>query len=209
MLRGASSLAGPVVAILVACGAGTPSSAAGPEVSKRTVEERMPDGSLRKTTVTVTRKVVDAPAPPDRPADPYPADGRVRYNVEQLNAYRARAGVGPLRYDAAVGAFATEGSTELAADHRAHAYFKAHVAGSRAFGPRSAENQGDPDGVPSMDPDAARNGRKQIDVMLKLMFDEGPGGGHHDNMLDPRYKRVGVGVVDRGGRLYLTNDFSD
>ncbi len=60
-----------------------------------------------------------------------------------------------------------------------------------------------------MDPDPVKSGKKQIDVMLKLMMDEGPGGGHHDNMMNPKFRRVGVGLVDVGGRLYMTNDFSD
>jgi uncharacterized protein YkwD len=40
------------------------------------------------------------------------------------------------------------------------------------------------------------------------MIDEGPGGGHHDNMLNPKFRRVGIGLVIDGNELYLTNDFS-
>ena len=77
------------------------------------------------------------------------------------------------------------------------------------FGSRSAENQGDPGGVPSMDGDPVKNGKKQIDILLKIMFDEGPGGGHYDNMMNARFRRVGIGLHYAGGKLYLTNDFSD
>jgi hypothetical protein len=45
--------------------------------------------------------------------------------------------------------------------------------------------------------------------MLKMMMDEGPGGGHYDNMMNPRFRRVGIGLFDSGGKLYMTNDFSD
>jgi hypothetical protein len=42
------------------------------------------------------------------------------------------------------------------------------------------------------------------------MFAEGPGGGHYDNMTDPAFARVGIGLVlDGTGRLYFTNDFSE
>jgi len=41
------------------------------------------------------------------------------------------------------------------------------------------------------------------------MYDEGPGGGHYENMINPKFKRVGIGLVYVGDKLYLTNDFTD
>lgn len=179
----------------------------GAKTEQRVIIEKLPNGTVKKTTITVTRR--EAPPPPARPADPYPADARVRHNVEKVNAYRAKQGLEPLLYDAKISAFARAGSERLARDHQPHAHFAAHAKGAPGFGSRSAENQGDPSGVPAMDSDPVASGKKQIDVMLKLMFDEGPGGGHHDNMMNPRYRRIGVGLVDVGGKLYMTNDFSD
>jgi hypothetical protein len=153
--------------------------------------------------------MVPAPPPPPRPADPWPSDARVRYNVERINAYRAQKGLEPLLYDAKISSFARAGSERLAHDHVPHANFAANAKGAPGFGSRSAENQGDPHGVPSMDANASVSGKKQIDIMLKLMMDEGPGGGHYDNMMNPRFRRVGIGLVDVGGRLYMTNDLSD
>ena len=216
-----------VVAVLVAaCGGSSPPAGSpgappppapdakaapgdGATTEQRVVVEKMPDGSTKKTTITVTRRVVEAPSPPARPADPYPGDARVRYNVERVNAYRAQKGLEPVLYDAKVSAFAIAGSERLARDHHPHAHFMTGTKGAPGFGPRSAENQGDPNGVPAMDADPTASGKKQIDVMLKMMFDEGPGGGHYDNMMNPRYRRIGVGLVDVGGKLYMTNDFSD
>ncbi len=215
-----------VLTVLFACGEGTssgrpptharaggsgatPASAEGATTEQRVIVEKMPDGSTKKTTITVTKRTVEAPAPPPRPADPFPADARVRHNVERVNAYRAQKGLEPLLYDAKISAFARAGSERLAKDHVAHAHFAANAKGAPGFGSRTAENQGDPNGVPAMDADAVTSGKKQIDVMLKLMMDEGPGGGHHDNMMNPRYRRIGVGLVDVGGKLYMTNDFSD
>ena len=47
-----------------------------------------------------------------------------------------------------------------------------------------------------------------IDESLQMMMDEGPGGGHHDNILDPAWGKVGLSALVVNGRLYLTNDFS-
>ncbi len=180
-----------------------------PQVEKKVIVQRMPDGTIKKTTVTVTKRTVEAPPPPPRPADPYPSDPRVKYNVDRINAYRAQKGLPALLYDAKISAFARAGSERLSRDHVPHAHFAANQRGAPGFGSRSAENQGDERGVPALDPDPSKSGKKQVDEMLKLMMDEGPGGGHHDNMMNPRYRRVGIGLVDAGGKLYLTNDFSD
>jgi uncharacterized protein YkwD len=202
--------------LLVACGpkndggAASPASANdGEVVEQKVVVQKMPDGSIKKTTITTTKRTVEAPPPPPRPADPWPSDPLVRYNVDKINAYRAAENLPALLYDAKISSFARAGSDRLASDHQAHANFREHAQGAPGFGSRSAENQGDPNGVPVLDPDPAANGKKQIDVMMKLMMDEGPGGGHHDNMMNPKFRRVGVGLVTSGNKLYLTNDFSD
>ena len=210
--------------LLIACGGSGPSSSAtktpdskaassnGEVVEEKVVYEKMPDGSTKKTTIRTTKRKVEAPPPPPRPEDPYPGDPLVKYNVEQINKYRSTKGLGPVLYDSKISSFATRGSQQLSKDHTPHAHFAANATGSTpppGFGSRSAENQGDPSGVPSMDADAGKNGKKQIDIMLKMMMDEGPGGGHYDNMMNPKFRRVGIGLVYAGGKLYMTNDFSD
>jgi uncharacterized protein YkwD len=37
---------------------------------------------------------------------------------------------------------------------------------------------------------------------------EGPGGMHHDALLRPDWRKVGVGIVRSDGRMYFTVDFS-
>lgn len=184
------------------------SAPSGARVERRTVVEKTPTGT-RTTVITTTTRTVEPTPPPARPADAYPAEALVKYNVDLVNGYRSRAGVPPLLYDAKVSAFAHQGSQRLASDHVPHAHFAANARGAPGFGTRSAENQGDPSGVPPMDADPTTSGQKQIGIMMKLMMDEGPGGGHHDNMLNPRYRRIGIGLFTAGGKLYLTNDFSD
>lgn len=181
----------------------------GPSTSDEVFVEKMPDGSLRKTTIRTTKQFVEAPPPPARPADPWPSDALVKYNVDRINAYRAQANLTPLLFDAKMSAFARNGSSRLANDHVPHAHFRENARGAPGFGSHSAENQGDPVGVPAMAAAPAANGEKQIDLLMKLMMDEGPGGGHHDNMMSSRFRRVGVGLVYAGKKLYLTNDFSD
>lgn len=180
---------------------------------KQVIIEKMPDGSIKKTTITTTHKVVPATPPPARPADPYPSDPLVRYNVERVNSYRARKNLSPYLYDQKISDYAMAGSQQLSRDHNAHAHFKTLPQGQPGFGSKAAENQGDPNGVPQLDPDKIKNGQKQIDTMLELMFAEGPGGGHYDNMMSSELRRIGVGVFYSGPnqdrRLFLTNDFSD
>jgi hypothetical protein len=210
----------------IACGGSSSSPATTPGGSSRdgdadgdgdvkeTVKiERLPDGSIKKTTTRTTRRVVPAAPPPPRPADPFPGDPLVKYNVDRVNAYRAKGGLAPLLYDAPISRFALAGSEQLARDHTPHAHFAASGKGAPGFGSKAAENQGDPGGVPPLGASAAGDrtkiGQQQIDLMLKLMMDEGPGGGHYDNIMNPGYRRVGIGLAYVDGRLYLTNDFSD
>lgn len=199
------------VALAACSGSAPPTRATNDKVEERVITERMPDGSVRRTTIRTTTKTVPAAPPPARPADPWPADPLVKYNVDRVNAYRAKKGLAPLLYDAKISTFAIRGSEQLARDHTPHAHFKANAQGTppEGFGSKAAENQGDPGGVPALDPNAAKNGPKQIDMMLKLMMDEGPGGGHYDNMMNGAFRRIGVGLVYVGGKLYMTNDFSD
>lgn len=221
MLRGASWVLIVILSSFVlACGPSSSSGSThhpgrgrghekGDDVEERVVIEKQPDGSIKKTTIRTTKRVVAAPPPPPRPADPYPNDPLVKYNVESVNTYRAQKGLPALLYDASISNFARRGSEQLSRDHSPHAHFAANAQGAPGFGSKSAENQGDPNGVPSLDADATKNGKKQIDIMLKLMMDEGPGGGHYDNMMNARFRRIGIGLFYAGGKLYMTNDFSD
>jgi uncharacterized protein YkwD len=210
------------VVALAACGgkkeAASPSTTSGgSDGTTTTTETRVveKDGKKYVETITHTKKVVQPESPPDRAADPYPSDPLVKYNVDAINAYRKKHGAPMLKYDAKISVFATAASKQLSQDHKAHNYFNAHVkdalgnTAKTGFGSRGAENQGDWDGVPRMDKDNLVNGKKQIDVMMKLMYDEGPGGGHYENMINPKFKRVGIGLLYVGDKLYLTNDFSD
>ncbi len=64
-----------------------------------------------------------------------------------------------------------------------------------------------------MDQDPTQNELDQIDAIQAAMFAEGPGTGeahgHYTNMMNAQYTRLGVGLLEVSGQLYLTNDFSN
>ncbi len=147
-------------------------------------------------------------AAPERPAA---VGGFEQYNLDRINAYRQAAGVPPLVLDAQLTTFARQGSTQLMRDHVPHAHF-AQAGDSlwhQGFRNGAAENQGANTGWPRAASDATQNEKRQIDEILAAMMREGPGGGHHDSILNPKLKRLGTGLAEDGeGKLYLTNDFS-
>lgn len=212
-----------VVAVLSACGpkrdAASSHEPPAAGTGEKTTTEVVTGKDGHKYVVTHTSKTIPAPTPGERPADTYPSDPLVQYNVDRINDYRKKHGRAAVVYDAKISAFASNGSKQLAVDHKSHAHFNAKIKGALSdpdamkgksgFGSRGAENQGDWDGIPRLAPDKLENGKQQIDITLKLMMDEGPGGGHYENMLNPKFKRVGIGLVYVGDRLYMTNDFSD
>jgi hypothetical protein len=144
-----------------------------------------------------------------------PASGTAlqRHTLDRLNEYRASVNSPPLVLDERLNAFAQAGSEQLAQDHVPHLHFnEAVVAGTLfttdGFEETAGENQGDPFGWPPRG-----SVEEQIDEILEAMFDEGPGPGplhgHYENIVNPEFTRVGVGLfLDGDGRLYFTNDFS-
>lgn len=140
----------------------------------------------------------------------------LKYNLDVVNFYRATKGIAALKLDTQLNTFAQAGSVQLAKDHIPHKHFSS--AGttifSLGFKTMAAENQGDPNGWPVLNAkDASLNEKAQIDAIQKAMFAEGPGTGaahgHYTNMMNAKYKRIGVGLYTVAGKLYLTNDFSD
>jgi hypothetical protein len=142
-----------------------------------------------------------------------------KHNLSVVNAYRAKKGVAPLKLAASLSSFAHAGSAELEKNHEPHAHFiaaaKSGAIWHDGFKTMAGENQGDPHGWPELVAnDPAKNEDAQIDAIQKMMYAEGPGTGeahgHYENMMNPKFHRLGVGLVRAsGGKLYLTNDFSD
>ena len=148
-----------------------------------------------------------------------PPDEFKVHNLDVFNMNRAMLNKKPLVLDAKLSAFALAGSTELSMDHMPHQHFITALNNNTlehaGFGSDEGENQGDPTGWTVLAPfDPTKNELAQIDAIQLVMFNEGPAGdaGEHDhylNIIKTDYTRLGVGLLEVGGRLYLTNDFSN
>jgi Cysteine-rich secretory protein family len=143
-------------------------------------------------------------------------------NLDVVNMYRATLNVPPLVLDHELCAFALAGSQELSMDHMPHQHIIDAINDNTlmqdGFGSEVAENQGNADGWMRLALDPTTNETDQVNATLQYMFNEGPpddggdAGGEHDhyvNMMNPVYTRLGVGLLEVGGLLYLTNDFSN
>ncbi len=138
-------------------------------------------------------------------------------NLDDINMYRATLNIPALLLDQQLCTFALAGSKQLSQDHSPHAHFIA--AGNNGtlwtsgFKSMAGENQGDPNGWTVLNQNPVTNELMQIDAIQKAMFNEGPGTGqahgHYMNMMNAKFKRVGIGLLEVNNKLYLTNDFSD
>lgn len=136
-------------------------------------------------------------------------DEHVQHNLATLNMYRAQAGAPALTLDDTLSTFSTTASDMLESSGQAHGYFvsqsQSGALWNEGFCNTAAENQ-----APGWS--IAQNGGDEdatIDAVLAAMMAEGPGGGHHDNILATSSTRLGVGlVVDAQQALWFTNDFS-
>jgi uncharacterized protein YkwD len=131
------------------------------------------------------------------------SDPHAQHNLDTLNNYRVQAGAPALAISDELSRFSYEASVAFAQPGaQAHAYFlgAGDCIWQDGFCSNAEENQA-PD-WPAADVDAT------IDAILQAMMDEGPGGGHHDNIMDPNNRLVGIGLFLQNGRLWLTNDFS-
>jgi hypothetical protein len=159
------------------------------------------------------------PPPVDAGVDAPPNDGFDQFqhrNLDDINGYRATQNLTPLVLDRQLSDFASAGSQELSQDHLPHQHFidasNNGTLWTSGFNGNAEENQGDPNGWYVMSQDPVQNELMQIDDIQQQMFNEGPGTGdahgHYMNIMDPNNRRVGVGLLEVNGQLYLTNDFS-
>ena len=132
-----------------------------------------------------------------------PAQEIIAFILTSLNNYRAQNQREPLVLDQKLSAFAQEATQEFVTTGTAHGRF-ARLAGQLTqygFCNAAAENQGW--GYAPDDPEPT------IRAILQGMMDEGPGGGHYENILNANHKRVGIGFLRNEDQIYLTNDFSN
>ncbi len=191
---------------LAACAPARPARAVRPPAARIVVVR--PQSIRRPLHLGRVRHVSAAPtATPSVPAD---TDRFARYTLDRINEYRAREGLAPLTLDARLSAFALEGSRESKAGGPAHGHIahasKAELDQAGFTKGFWAENQGWSSRA-AADPTA--NEEKLIAGLLQGMMNEGPGGGHHDNILSKGARRLGVGIImDADGGITMTNDFA-
>jgi hypothetical protein len=113
-----------------------------------------------------------------------------------VNHVRAQDAVPPLAADFALTAFAQDGSKQLLRDHLPHG----HIAADPTACIGCDEVQDDPNGYPTGPVE------RQIDGILDDLFREGPGGANHDVLVNPRWHRIGIGLANAGGPMFLTID---
>jgi uncharacterized protein YkwD len=141
-------------------------------------------------------------APSSAPLQPDPemdAEEAHDYVLGYVNGVRKLNGVAPIVRDDTLDAFALAGSDELSQDHKAGQHLADHGA---ELGATHGELQGPPDGSSS------GSLQDQLAGTLLRWMGEGPGGMHHDLLLKPEWRKLGVGIVSRGGRTYFTVDFA-
>jgi uncharacterized protein YkwD len=153
------------------------------------------DNDDQYSCVSVTAAPPTGPAPAPEMSE----DDARDYVLGYVNGVRKLNGTGPLVRDESLDTFARAGSDELAQDHRPSQHMIDHAREIRAG---SVEVQGSPDGSP---PGSVQD---QIAEILLRWMGEGPGGIHHDAILRPEWRKVGVGIATSTGRMYFTVDFS-
>jgi hypothetical protein len=135
--------------------------------------------------------VVPPPPLPQGPSsDPFAAARQTC--VDRINQYRARVRVAPI---------ARDGSSEPCDDEESRLDSSANRAHG-SFGKCGERAQNACPNYP---------GASVEDVLTKClqqMFDEGPGGGHYDNMTSTKYSRASCGFVSvGGGRIWTVQNF--
>ena len=157
------------------------------------------DSGVRARDAAVDSRAPDTAATsPDVAPDTAPppvASSDGEYCVQVINSYRAKIKAAPLARSAALEAFAMKGAESDAKSGRAHGYFSSTSGGGIAW----AENE-----IPGWPGEI----RTVIAEGTDMMWDEGPGGGHHDNLASTKWKEVGCGVyVTASKKVWVTQDF--
>ncbi len=133
------------------------------------------------------------PAPPSTPpssSDPFAAARQSC--VDRINQYRARVRVGPIARDPSTEGCDDEESRLDSGANRAHGSFG--KCGERAQ-----------NACPNYPGSSVED---VLNKCLQQMFDEGPGGGHYDNMTSTKYSRASCGFVSvGGGRIWTVQNF--
>ncbi len=119
--------------------------------------------------------------------------------LDMTNQFRAGAGRPPVVQSAALEAYADEGAAyDFHNPDPPHAHFRNTNGGGIAF----AENQ-----CPQWPLSFAGGDLNMLVAQcMQAFFDEGPGGGHYDNMMG-NYGTLGCGLYQESGMVTIIQDY--
>lgn len=119
--------------------------------------------------------------------------------LDTINAYRATLGLMPVVRSASLEAFADQGARYDSELGKAHAHFGAFSKGAV---PSDAENA-----IPGWPLKSYKTVAKVVGEGAKMMWAEGPGGGHYEN-IKGSHTAVGCGIyVNPAGGVWVIHDF--
>src|SRR5262249_54617278 len=135
-----------------------------------------------------------------QPAAPAQRDDDLAFCVAETNRYRERHGKAPLRRSAELEAYAATGARYDTAARTPHKHFDDTRGGNLAFAANECLS------FHGWTLQFGGSVRGTIIKCLRTFYDEGPGGGHQQNMMG-EYRTVGCGVHVAGGGVSIVQDF--
>jgi len=139
----------------------------------------------------------DGGAPTD---DPDPIENARQFCVDETNRYRVQHGRAVLMRSAQLETYADQGALISHDGGAPHEHFLQTQGGGIAF----AENE-----FPRASIASFGNGdlSELVRFWIRVTYDEGPGGGHYDNLLHASARRLGCGIHVRDGEATIIQDF--
>jgi uncharacterized protein YkwD len=114
----------------------------------------------------------------------------LQFCLDENNRYRATVGSPPLVRTAELDAFAAAGAQY---DYDAMSAHK-HFGDSHGAPGGNASGENEIPGWGGWSIESQKSVRGVLEGGLKAMWDEGPGGGHYENMKNPKYTKFGCGI---------------
>ena len=186
------------VVLGAACGAAaSPGPTAVPAPAAVVLERETPAAAEAPPTTGAAGAPEAAPAaqPPSRPS---PSDD-LTFCVDEVNRYRKKAGRPPLQRSADLETFAAEGAASDARTRKPHQHF------GRVPYPRPFSEMGE-NVIPWWPVKQYGSVREVIRAGTSGMWDEGPGGGHYENLVGS-FTQIGCGIHVAGGEVTIVQDF--
>jgi uncharacterized protein YkwD len=129
------------------------------------------------------------------------SDAAHQAGVDATNMYRSLKGKPSLTYSAALEAYADEGAMHDFTTSP-HDHFSSTGGGGIAVAENECPQQG------NWQLPAGGDMAALVEECIKAFYDEGPGGGHYENMMGP-YTTVGIGIYQSGTKVTIVQDFGN